>query len=129
MGNIIKPNADITILAISVTRLSALEAVSVLEKEGVICNLIHLLWLKPLQIGPDALEAIRTSRYGTLILDMDFEDGYSKCIAYDLMHQMDKKAYVLGLEERTAGFAVHLDNPPPSPEKIISTVKRIVNRH
>ncbi|OGM96109.1 MAG: hypothetical protein A3B86_02135 [Candidatus Yanofskybacteria bacterium RIFCSPHIGHO2_02_FULL_38_22b] len=127
MENIIKPDADITILAISVTRLSALEAIRILEKQGIVCNLIHLVWLKPLLIQPDALNAIRMSRCGALIVDMDFEDGYSKCIAYELMHQTDKKARVIGLEERTSGFAAHLDNPPPSSERICEYVKKVVS--
>lgn len=130
MENIIRPGSDLTIIAISSTRLNAIEAVKNLEREGIVCNLIHLLWLKPLKLDNSVLTAIKTSRHGALVLDSDFEDGYSKCIAYELMHKTNKRAWVLGLEERTAGFATRLDNPPPRPEKIFKKVIEIIsNRH
>ena len=128
MENIVHPEADMTILAISAVRLNAIEAVKILRQQGIICNLIHLVWLKPLRLTQRVLEIVETSRYGALVLDTDFEDGYSKCIAYELMHATDKKVRVLSLEERVAGFAPHLDNPPPSPEKIIKMVKQIVKK-
>ena len=74
------------------------------------------------------LLALNNSKHGGLVLDTDFENGYSKCIAYELTHATDKKVRVLGLEERTAGFAPHLDNLPPSPEKIVNFVKNIINK-
>ena len=126
MGNIVHPEADMTILAISAVRLNAIEAAKVLEQSGITCNLIHLFWLKPFYSNEYIVDILNTSRYGGLVLDTDFEDGYSKCIAYKLMQRTDRKVRVLGLEERTAGFAPHLDNPPPSPEKIVNFVKNIV---
>jgi pyruvate/2-oxoglutarate/acetoin dehydrogenase E1 component len=128
MPHVIHDRADITIYAISATRLNALEAVKTLEREGIVCNLVHLLWLKPLKMNANLIEPLATSLYGGLVLDTDFEDGYSKCVAYELMHATNKKVRIMGLEERTAGFAPDLDNLPPSTEKIVSKVKAIVNR-
>lgn len=124
--NIVHPHADITLFPISAARLEALEAVKRLEQEGVICNVLHLAWLKPFKELEKALDFLEKSKFGGLIIDTDYENGVSKCLAHDMMMQNSKKVRVLGLEERTAGFAPHLDNLPPSPEKIYKTVKKIV---
>ena len=128
MPDIVHPKADITLYPISASRLNAIEATGILEKEGIICNVIHLLWLKPFITYDNILNPLENSKFGGIVLDTDYENGVSKCLAHDLMMKSSKKVRVLGLEERTAGFAPHLDNLPPSTEKIIKTVKRLVNR-
>ncbi len=75
MENIIHENTDITILAISSTRLNAMEAIKALEQEGIICNLIHIFWLKPFAADEKMIAAIQNSKYGALALDGDFEGG------------------------------------------------------
>lgn len=126
MPDIIHPHPDLIIFPISASRIEAIEAVKQLEKEdGIICNISHLTWLKPFIHLNKALNLLGDSIYGGLILDTDYENGISKCLAYDMMQQSSKKVRVLGLEERTAGFAPHLDNLPPSIEKIKNTVKNI----
>jgi len=128
MPHIINARPDITLFPISAVRLETLEAIKQLATEGIVCNVVHLTWLKPfLQINV-CLESLDNSRAGGLVLDTDYENGVSKCLAHDLMMQSSKKVRVLGLEERTAGFAPHLDNLPPSTEKIVKIVKQIVNR-
>lgn len=126
MPDIIHEKADLTLFPISSTRLNALEAVQILAAERIICNIIHLLWLKPFQVDERVLVPLAASKYGGLVLDGDYENGPAKCIAFDIMQKTDKKIGVLALEEKTVGFAPHLDNLPPSPEKIISSVKRII---
>lgn len=129
MPNIFRLKPDITLFPISASRLETLEAVKQLEKEGIACNVVHLLWLKPFLQITEALASLEDSRAGGLVLDTDYENGVSKCLAHDMMMQSSKKVRVLGLEERSAGFAPYRDNLPPSTEKIIRTVKQIVNRH
>lgn len=119
--------ADLTIYAISSARLNAVEAVKKLVAEGITCNLIHLTWLKPFEVNDRILCPLEASTYGGLILDTDYENGVSKCLAFDIMQRSLKIVRVLGLEEKTAGFAPHLDNLPPTSEKICSFVKKIVN--
>ena len=97
-----------------------------LEAEGIVCNVINIVWLKPFEVKLIMLESLKNSRYGGIVLDSDFENAASKCIAFDIMQKIDKKIKVLGLEERTAGFASHLDNLPPTPERIVEHVKKIV---
>lgn len=129
MDDIIEKDADITLMPISSTRLNAIDARKILEKEGVKCNLVHLLWIKPFKENKKS-EGIKyslaNSKYGGLILDGDYTEGVAKCLAYDLMHEYDKKIYALGLEQRTAGFAPQCDNLPPPPEKICNYVKSII---
>ena len=119
-------NSDITIMAISATRLNALEAIKTLDKDGVQCNLINLFWLKPVKNLNKLIEAVDNSKYGGLIIDGDYANGMAKTIAYDVMLRSRKKVNVLALEERTAGFAPYLDNLPPSSEKICTYVKDIL---
>ena len=126
MPDILNKKADITLFPISAARLNTLEAIKKLEKNGIICNVIHLLWLKPFIMSNAMLDAVESTQYGGLVIDTDFENGVSKCIAYDIMQNTNKKIRVLGLEERTAGFAPHLDNLPPSADKICEYIKKIV---
>ncbi len=126
MEPLLHPRADITLLAISAGRLNALEAVKLLAAEGTTCDLIHLLWLKPFQVTDLMVDSLRKTGLG-LVIDSDFEiAGASRSIAYDLMHAASVPVFALGLEDRTAGFAPHLDNPTPSPKKIVERVKALV---
>src|SRR5881409_797993 len=52
MPHALHARADLTVIAISAARLNALEAIKRLEAEGIACDLIHLVWLKPLTIDP-----------------------------------------------------------------------------
>ena len=129
MEDKIYKKAEITLFPISSTRLNAIEASEKLEKEGIKCNIIHLLWLKPFKLNKKDNEikySLLNSKFGGIIIDGDYENSISKCIAYDLMHKYNKNVHALGLEERTAGFAPHLDNLPPSAKRIESKVKEII---
>ena len=128
LPNIVESNADITIFPISATRLDALEAKKKLSQEGITCNIVNLVWLKPFNVDDIIQDTLSCSKYGGLVLDSDFENGASKCVAFDIMHKVGKQVHVFGLEERTAGFAKHLDNLPPTTEKVVKTVKQIVKK-
>lgn len=118
--------ADFSLLAISAARLNALEAVKLLEKEGIVCDLIHLLWLKPFPVTPVMLESLRSAGQG-LVVDSDFEiAGASRSIAYELMHAAGVPVHALGLEDRTSGFAPQCDNPTPPVGKIVRRVKELL---
>jgi pyruvate/2-oxoglutarate/acetoin dehydrogenase E1 component len=128
MPHIIHEKADITLIGISAARLNAIDAVKELEKGGIICNLIHQVWLKPFFTKINIYQTLFNSFYGGIVLDTDFENSVGKCIAHDLMLRTLKPVRVLGLEERAAGFAPHLDNLPATPEQIIRLVKQIVRK-
>ncbi len=126
MDPAIHPRADITLFAISAGRLNALEAVKILQTEGITCDLIHLLWLKPFQVTDLMVGSLKKTGLG-LVIDSDFEiGGASRSLAYDLMHAASVPVHAMGLEDRTAGFAPHLDNPTPPPKKIADRVKALV---
>lgn len=127
MPDIIRRNADVTLFPISSTRLNALKAADKLKSEDIICNVIHILWLKPFVVDEKILEPLEDSLFGGIVLDTDFENGTAKCMAADIMLQTSQKVRVLGLEERCHGFAPHFDNQPPSAEKIYSYVKRLID--
>lgn len=127
MEDVIYSHADVTLFPISSTRLNAREAASALAKEGILCNIIHLFWLKPFVVTDKMHEALRSSRFGGVVLDGDFEGGVAKCIAFDLMSATMKPMRVLAFEERSAGFAPHLDNLPPTLKRICTAVREIVN--
>lgn len=120
--------ADITLFPISSTRLDSIEAAKMLAKEGISCNVVHLVWLKPFIVDDRMLDPLENSRYGGLVLDGDYANGAAKCLAYDIMQNTDKKVRVLALDDRTAGFAPCLDNLSPSPNKICQRVREILSK-
>jgi acetoin:2,6-dichlorophenolindophenol oxidoreductase subunit beta len=126
MEDQLKANAKITLLAISATRLNALAAVKILGKKGIECNLIHVMWLKPFEISEKITHALKKSKLG-LVLDSDFESsGVSRSMAHELMLKTSVPVHTLGLEDRTAGFAPHLDNGTPSTDQIVNKARSIL---
>ncbi|MDO8602204.1 MAG: hypothetical protein Q7R62_03760 [bacterium] len=128
MPDQIHPDADITLYPISSTRLNAIEAAVTLAKEGIIVNIVHLFWLKPMVVDDRILAPLSSSKYGGVVIDGDFKDGVVKTIAYDILSKANKPVGILSLDERVAGFPPRLDNLPPSPEKICAYVRGVVKK-
>jgi pyruvate/2-oxoglutarate/acetoin dehydrogenase E1 component len=81
VDNIDKVDADITVVAISMSWLNMLEVKETLHKRGIRCNIIHLLWLKPFDPSEAMLDSIKRTGIG-LVLDSDYEvTGASRSIA------------------------------------------------
>ncbi|MCI0415658.1 hypothetical protein L0222_23025 [bacterium] len=121
-------DADITVFAISASRLNLLEAKEILKTNGVKLNIVHSLWLKPFQPSERALESLKKSKMG-LVIDSDYEiTGASRSIAYELMHQTGKPVHALGLEDRVCGVAPHLENITPPAEKIIRSIQSLLSQ-
>lgn len=126
MEPVIQEGAVITLAAISATRLSAAEAVKELRKQGILCNLFHLSWLKPLKVSEELIRALKNTHLG-LVLDSDFEiAGASRSIAYELMLASGAPVHALGFEDRTAGFAPRFDNGTPNVERIIQKIRSLI---
>jgi pyruvate dehydrogenase E1 component beta subunit len=122
----IRPQADITLLAISASRLNAVEAAEILAREGIVCDVIHIVWLKPFQVTDMMLASLVSTGLG-LVIDSDFEiSGPSRSIAYELTHASSVPVHALGLEDRTAGFAPHLDNGTPTTQRIVDRVRDLL---
>ncbi|HEY4525873.1 MAG TPA: transketolase C-terminal domain-containing protein [Candidatus Paceibacterota bacterium] len=127
MADVIHPKADITLFPISSTRLNAIDAAKALSAEGIVCNIVHVLWIKPFKVGDNIKQALAGSGGKGLVLDGDFQNGVAKSIAFDIVHDVPgARMEVLALEERTAGFAPHLDNLPPDPDKIAKFVRKML---
>ena len=126
MENIVDPEAEFTIFAISASRLNAIEAEKKLREQNIRCNLFHILWLKPFQPTEEMTQCLTKTKVG-LVLDSDYEiTGASRSLAYELMHKTGARVHALGLEDRVCGVAPHLENITPSPEKIVSAVKGFI---
>ncbi len=114
--------ADVTLISISSARFNVIKAASILEKEGIRCNLAHVMWLKPFK-KDHILEALNNSKRG-LVIDAGFEIcGASQSIAYELMLETGKPVKALGLEDRSVGVGLESRNPTPSAERIVAGVK------
>ena len=128
MENIVQDQADITIIAISASRLNAIEAEKFLREQNIKCDLFHLVWLKPFQSTEEIIQSLKKTKVG-LVIDSDFEiSGASRSLAYELMHQTGVPVHALGLEDRVCGVATDLENITPSPEKIASTIKQCIQQ-
>jgi acetoin:2,6-dichlorophenolindophenol oxidoreductase subunit beta len=127
MSDILCEHPDITIFAISAARLNALEAIATLEQQGVTCDLVHLRWLKPFEAEDRMLGSLANSKLG-LVIDTDFEvGGPARGIAHELMLKASVPVHALGLEEKSAGFAPHLDNLTPPPERICNRIRTLLD--
>jgi len=126
MPDIVDPNANITIFPISASRFNTLQAVELLRKEGIKCNVIHLLWLKPFELTQRLLGPLRNTSLG-LVIDSAFEiAGASQSIAYELMLATGLPVKALGQLDRSPGAAPHLENGTPTPQRIAETVKNLL---
>lgn len=126
MENVIQSKSAITLIAISATRLNAIEAIEELKKEGIDCDLFHLVWIKPFNVSEDILKSLKKTKLG-LVLDSDFEiGGPSKSIAHELMIASSVPVHTLGLEDRSAGFAPSLDNGAPTVHRILAKIRQLL---
>jgi acetoin:2,6-dichlorophenolindophenol oxidoreductase subunit beta len=126
MPDIIHDKADITIFPISAARFNTLEAVELLDKEGIKCNVAHVMWLKPFEMGERFLAPLTSSGLG-LVIDSAFEiAGASQSIAYDLMLKTGVPVKALGQFDRSSGAAPHLENGTPTPDRIVHTIKEML---
>jgi len=128
MADVVGENANITIFAISASRLNMLEALEMLQRHGIECDIFHVLWLKPFQYTEAMISSLKKTGVG-LVLDSDFEiTGASRSIAYELMHASGTPVHALGLNDRVCGVAPHLENITPSSDKIVSSILRILGK-
>ena len=128
MGPQRHPRADITVLAVSASRLGMLEAAARLAREGIVCDLFHLVWLKPFRPVDGLLDSLARTGLG-LVVDSDFEiGGPARSIAHELMLDASVPVHAMGLADRTAGFAPQLDNGTPGPDAIAARIRALVEK-
>lgn len=125
-SNITEENPDVVLFPFSITRFESELARQELSNQGIKTSIFHQVWINPLKIDDYQIENLKKSKYGGIVLDDDYPNGIAKQIAYELMLKSGKPVYELCIEEKVAGFQPHNDNLPPSKEKIISFVKKLL---
>jgi transketolase C-terminal domain/subunit len=124
--NIVKNNLDLILMPISVTRFSAEKALNSLSKLGLKVGIIHLVNLKPFNLKKEWINAIKTSKHGVLMTDNDYKDGILRTLAHKIIEKTNKKVQVMGLDDKTAGHHINVDNLPPDMLTIKSKVLEII---
>ena len=123
MPNTVEDGAVITLYAIGAPRFAAVDAVRRLKEQGVVCNLVHLSRLKPMELGEDELSPLEATGIG-LVIDAGFEIcGLSRDLAYRLMEQTGVPVRALGLEDKTKLLCPPHQNASPDIDLIVDTVK------
>ena len=74
----------------------------------------------------DWIKVIKSSRYGVLMTDNDYEDGILRTIAHKISEKTEKRVHVMGLKNKSAGHTETKDNLPPNCFEIVKKVKKII---
>lgn len=127
ISDIVFENPDIVLFPFSITRFESEKASKELASENIKASIFNQLWIKPLKISDLAIEQLKSSKHGGIVLDDDYPNGIAKQIAYELMLKSGKPVYTLCIEEKTAGFQPCNDNLPPDKNKIIKFIKSKLN--
>lgn len=120
--------ADITLFGVSFARFNVYKAADLLEKEGINCNVINILWLKPFEVTDRLLKPLINTQCG-LVVDSGYQmAGASEVIAYRLMYESGMPVKGLGTLDKSICAHPPLENRTPSPEKIAKIAKEIIER-
>ncbi|MDC0059710.1 hypothetical protein OAJ18_01675 [Pelagibacteraceae bacterium] len=126
LPDFISNNLDIILFPISITRFEAKKAKKELEKLGYKIGIANIFWIKPFMIKKEWEDAIKSSKFGGIILDDDYSDGIGANLAYRLMKKTGKQIEAMGLKNKSAGFSKKTDNLPPSCSEIVKKVKEFI---
>jgi acetoin:2,6-dichlorophenolindophenol oxidoreductase subunit beta len=128
LSDIVHDDACITLFPISATRFEAVKAAELLALEGIKCNVVHILWLKPFTVKDRHLKPLRQSGQG-LVIDAGHEiAGASQAIAYELTQACGLLVKALGLLDRTKCLCPPLQNKYPDAALIAETVRHTLKR-
>lgn len=127
LDDIIHDNAHITLFPISATRFEAVKAAKQLARDGIRCNIVHILWLKPFVVEDRMSQLLRQSNHG-LVIDASYEiAGASQAIAYELMQAIGIPVKALGLYNTTKCLCTPRQNQFPDAQRIADVVKIILH--
>ena len=126
LPDFISENLDIILFPISITRFEAQKAKIELEKEGYKIGIANIVWIKPFKIDMAWEKALKSCKFGGIVLDDDYTQGVAGNLAYEIMKKTGKKIEVMGLKNKSAGFSKKTDNLPPNCSEIIEKIKEIV---
>ncbi len=126
MEDVLQDKADITLYAISSPRFAVEEAAQMLSQEGITCNIVHIVWLKPFEITGKYLVPLEKSKLG-LVIDASFEIcGAARSIAYELSDASGFPVKALGLSDNTKCLCPPYQNKAPDSQRIYEAVMEIV---
>jgi len=126
MEDIVLTDAKITLYAISSARFEVAKAVQMLEADGIGCNVVHIVWLKPFVAADHLIEPLIRSKLG-LVIDAGHEiAGASQSIAYELSQATGCRVKALGLYDRTKCLCPPLQNKTPDAKRICETVREML---
>ena len=128
LPNFLSDGLDIVLFPISITRFETQRAKFELEKKGYKIGIVNVVWIKPFDIVKGWENAVKTSKYGGIVLDDDYVDGVGTNLAYEIMKKTGKKVEVIGLKNKSAGFSKATDNLPPNYLEIVKKVQEIITR-
>ena len=123
LPDILHEKPDFVLLPISITRFAAMEAARRLrESHGLHVSVVHQYQLKPYPMNAGG--QVAASRFGSLVIDDDYVDGIARSIGQRYHEAIPgcQPVFALGLDDRSAGFAAHLDNLPPSADLIVAFI-------
>lgn len=128
LSDIAVNDADITIYAVSNCRFEAVKAMEMLSADGIRCNIIHILWLKPFILTERLLNPLLQSRKG-IVIDPGHEiSGAARSIAYELMQATGHPVKAVGLYDRTKCLCPPLQNRAPDAQRIYEEAKTMFNQ-
>ena len=126
LEDIVHPEAVVTLYAISATRFAAKKAAEQLATEGILCNVVHIVWLKPFTADERLVLPLLHSKHG-IVIDAGYETaGASQAIAYQLTQKTGIPVKALGLEDCTKCLCPPLKNEIPTPDKIAGLVRSML---
>lgn len=128
LPDILYDNADITVYAVSLCRFEAAKASKMLFEEGIKCNLINLLWLKPFVLEKRLLEPLMQTKKGLVVDPCHEISGASRSIAYELSQATGHCVKALGILDKTKCLNPPLQNKSPDSFQIVSVVKGMLGK-
>ena len=128
MNDIIAEKADITLFAISSTRFEVNRAAEMLSEDGIVCNVVHIVWLKPFIIDDRLTIPLIQSGRG-MVIDPGYEiTGASRSLAYELNMATGCSVRALGLYDRTKCLSIPLQNRAPDAGRIYEAAREMLTK-
>ncbi len=128
MTDVILDDADITLYAISSTRFEVSKAAEMLKEEGIECNIVHIVWLKPFIVNSRLTDPLIQSRRG-IVIDSGHEiAGASQSMAYELIQATGCNVKALGLYDKTKCLCPPLQNKAPDANRIYEAVRTMLKK-
>lgn len=122
------PHAELTVYAISSPRFEVARAAEILAGDGIRINIVHLVKLKPLELGERELSPLRSSGRG-LVIDAGYEIcGASQAVASALTEATGLPVNALGLQDDTKCLCPPYQNKAPDAEAIVARIRIILSR-